>query len=115
MKKNYLTKAQRLQFVLSTELKEILVGLFLGDLYAQKQKASANARLEFGQGSVNKDYLLHLYELFKNYCAMVPKTSDMLPDKRTGKSYSRIRFSTYSLPCFNEFHNIFYPSSIMLA
>jgi hypothetical protein len=34
-------------FSVSPELKDILIGLLLGDLYAEKQKASKNARLQF--------------------------------------------------------------------
>jgi hypothetical protein len=33
-------------FSVSPELKDILIGLLLGDLYAEKQKASKNARLQ---------------------------------------------------------------------
>jgi len=33
---------------------------------------------------------------------MVPKTIIRAPDKRTGKEYSHIYFSTRSLPCFLE-------------
>ena len=39
---------------------------------------------------------------------LTPKITNRLPDKRTGKIYSRISFNTYSLPCFNEFYNLFY-------
>jgi hypothetical protein len=56
----------------------------------------------------NKDYIYHLYELFEPYCRSVPKITNRLPDKRTGKVYSSVRFNTYSLPCFNEFYNLFY-------
>ena len=109
VKSRRLTRAERAEFVLSAELKDILVGLFLGDLYGQKKTINSNVHLQFVQGLVNKDYLQHLYELFKNYCTAAPKISDMLPDKRTGKAYSRIRFNTYSLPCFNELYDSFYP------
>jgi hypothetical protein len=51
------------------ELKEILIGLVLGDLNVQKQKYGKNVRLRFSQGAVNKEYLFHLYELFKAYCS----------------------------------------------
>ena len=51
-----------------------------------------------------------MYELFESYCSSEPKTKDRLPDKRTGNIYTRITFQTYSLPCFNEFHNLFYPA-----
>ncbi len=104
-----LTKLERLQFSLSDNLKNILVGLYLGDLYAIKKTKGINAYLEFTQGLVNKDYLEHLYELFKIYCHNAPNTTNMAPHKRTGKTYSRVRFLTYSLPCFNELYDLFYP------
>lgn len=99
MKKNYLTKAERLQFTLSAELREISIGLLLGDLYSQKQ--NVNVRFKFSQGIVHKEYLLHLYELFKNYCPNSPKIYNGLQ--------SSIYFRTYSLPIFNELHELFYP------
>jgi len=74
---------ERSQFTLSDKLRQILVGLLLGDLYAQKQKSYANARLFFQQGLVHEDYLLHLYELFKTYSSQAPKITNLPPDKRT--------------------------------
>ena len=59
MKNLYLTKVQREQFSLSEKLREILVGLYLGDLCGQRQKACKNARLMFRQGTIHTDYLLH--------------------------------------------------------
>src|SRR4051812_19623471 len=96
MKKNYITKAERAQFTLSSDLKDILIGLLLGDLYNHKQKTSINARLEFTQGIVHKEYIQHLYELFSSYCGMVPKITSRSPDKRTGKIYSAVGFKTYA-------------------
>nr|QWC53663.1 LAGLIDADG homing endonuclease [Rhizoctonia solani] len=109
-KKNYLTQAERLQFTLPTQLNEILVGLLLGDLFARKRGQAGNTYLFFIQGLVHKDYLDHLYDLFKAYCMSTPKIYDVKPHKKTGKVYSGIRFTTYSLPCFNYYHNIFYPA-----
>src|SRR5436190_21028213 len=107
MKTNYLTKAERAQFILTTEQKDILVGLILGDLNVRKVKGSVNAKLKFEQGTVHEDYLLHLYDLFKNYCTAPPKTTSRAPDTRTGKVYSAISFDSYSLPCFNELYDLF--------
>jgi hypothetical protein len=45
---NQLSKAERQQITLPENLKEILVGLLLGDLYACKQ--SVNVHLQFKQG-----------------------------------------------------------------
>ena len=109
MKKNYLTKIERLSFTLSSELKDILIGLLLGDLYIHKQKTSVNTRLEFTQGVVHKEYVQHLYELFNIYCGMVPKITSRSPDKRTGKVYSSVLFKTFALPCFNDLYELFYP------
>jgi LAGLIDADG DNA endonuclease family len=107
--KKYLTRAERSLFILSPDLKEILIGLILGDLYINKQKTGINARLEFTQGVVHIEYLQHLFELFNYFCGMVPKIPTRSPDKRTGKIYDSAIFYTYSLPCFLEFYNLFYP------
>nr|QWC53690.1 LAGLIDADG homing endonuclease [Rhizoctonia solani] len=108
MKKNYLTKEQRLQFVLPENLKFILIGLLLGDLYGQIQKTSVNVRFRFEQSTIHKDYLFHLYNLFQSFCTQAPKVNTRLPDKRTGEIYSNIYFNTYSLPCFKELYSLFY-------
>lgn len=110
-KQNF-TKAERSLFVLSKELKEITIGLLLGDVNMQKRKWSVNPVLRFVQGLVHKDYLLHLYGLFDSYCKVAPKITIMAPHKRTGIRYSCIHFNTYSLPCFNELYELFYPLGV---
>ena len=101
-----LTNLQKSQFTLSEELRQIIVGLLLGDANGQKQ--GVNVRLRFGQGVVHIEYLMHLYELFKTYCSMVPKFSNTILDKRTRKIHSSIHFNTFSLPCFNPLYEDFY-------
>jgi len=103
-----LTKKEKSQLSLSDELRQILVGLLLGDLYAQKPKGGVNVLLRFTQGIIHMDYLLHLYDLFKTLSTQAPKINQMKAHKVTGKSYSSIRFNSYSLPCFNELYELFY-------
>ncbi len=79
----------------------------MGDLYGNKPHV--NARFLFSQGIVHKDYLLHLYNLFQSYCPQGPIIKNPMPDKRTGKVYSTMYFNTYSLFCFNDLYNLFYP------
>jgi len=110
MKKNILTSLERIKFTLTDQLKQILVGLLLGDLYAQKRRKTGNTVFRFEQGTVHEDYLNYLYELFKSYCPSVPKISVRQPNKVTGKIYSRIYFLTYTLPCFNDLYLTFYPA-----
>jgi hypothetical protein len=109
-KKKRLTDFEKKQINLPKELQEILIGLLLGDVYAQRRRIRGNTYLYFEQGIVHKNYLYHLFDLFKDYCRSEPRISDRLPDKRTNKVYTRILFSTYSLPCFNVLHSMFYPN-----
>ena len=108
LKNRRLTNLERSRFVLSEDLKSILIGLLLGDLSAQKRSEKGNTNLHFEQGIVHEDYINHLYDLFGNYCESKPKISNRSADKRTNKIYTRIRFVTYSLPCFNYLHDLFY-------
>ncbi len=109
MKKQYLTKLERSQFELPNNLKDILIGLLLGDLNSRKQTKNINPMLRFAQGIVHEKYLLHLFDLFGEYSGMSqPLTVNKPIDKRTGKVYSSIYFHTYSLPCFEDLYNLFY-------
>jgi hypothetical protein len=108
IKTSRLTKLERSQIVLPNNLKDILIGLLLGDLYAQKRSTKGNTLLRFEQGFLHKEYIDHLYDLFKSYCVSEPKVANRLPNKVTGKIYTRVTFNSMSLPCFNELHNLFY-------
>lgn len=106
-KKKRLTNFEKKQFSLPKELQEMLIGLLLGDVYAQKR--GVNTNLFFEQGIKNKNYLFHLFDLFKNYCRSEPKISERIADKRSGKIYTRVQFATNALSCFNELYHTFYP------
>lgn len=110
-----LTNSQRESFIVTPQLHEIIIGVSLGDLFIRKVPKGKNAFLNFEQGLINEGYILHLYDLFKDYCSLAPKKYDRLPDKRTGKVYSRIQFYTYSLPCFNYYHSLFYVNGIKIV
>jgi hypothetical protein len=103
-----LTKVEKEAFSLSQELKDITIGLLLGDLYARKQKLGVNTCLAFRQGILHEDYLIHLYQKFQDFCPQGPKIQVPKPDIRNGKVHKSIYFSTYSLPSFNELHKLFY-------
>jgi len=109
--KNKLTRSEKLNLKLTIELEEILFGLMLGDLHAERRKTNHNTRIQFKQSIKNKNYIEHLYSLFKPYCNSNPKSNDYF-DKRLNKNkfYSSIKFWTFSLPCFNKFRTMFYPS-----
>jgi len=55
-KNKNLSKKERDWLFLTPELKEILIGLILGDAHLEKQSLTANARLRFSHGLINKEY-----------------------------------------------------------
>ena len=61
----YYKKSAKFNLNLTTELEEIIVGLMLGDLFAEKISIKSNTRLQFKQSSKNRKYIDHLYSLFK--------------------------------------------------
>jgi len=58
---------------LPNHLFEIVVGMVLGDLHIYRHKTE-NASLHIEQSIKNEKYLLHLFELFKNYCKVTKPT-----------------------------------------
>lgn len=100
---------ERKRTILPNNLQEILIGLFLGDVCAQKRSLKSNTNLYFEQGSVHKDYLFHLFRLFESFSGSPPKFSERKADIRTGKVYTRVQFATLCLPCFNILYESFYP------
>jgi len=105
-------KSANYDLELNVELKEIIIGLMLGDLFAEKRNPNSNTRLQFKQSVKNKVYIYHLYSIFKNYCNSLPKITSSI-DNRPGKKELNvsIKFWSQSLPCFNQFRELFYDSS----
>ena len=102
------TKQERLVSKLSVELKNILIGLALGDLNIEKPSPTGNARLRFAQSLAHEEYLLHLFENVKPYCTAAPYLPKTLHNV-TGKFYPSIRFNSCTFACFNELYELFYP------
>lgn len=105
-------KSAKFYLELNTDLEEIIIGLMLGDLFAEKIKPNSNTRLQFKQSNKNKVYIDHLYFLFKEYCNSKPRVISSI-EKRPGKKNFNIsiKFWTLSLPCFNKFRELFYDFS----
>lgn len=105
-----LTNIERDTFSVTPNFHEVIIGSCLGDLFIRRDKK--NARLIFKQGIVHKDYINHLFNLFSTYSNMeAPKHHEYL-DKRTSKTYTSVVFNTYSLPCFNYYHDLFYVNGV---
>jgi len=80
--------------------KEILFGTLLGNSKLQTYTGGKTWRVRFIQS--NKDYLFHLYSIFKNMCKTEPKESWL------ESGHSRWTFKTTVLPLDLEFGQVFY-------
>lgn len=85
------------------ELKEVLIGSNLGDLYMRKR--SLNTSLHFKQCINNEPYIIHLYTLFQEFCKMTPKIKDA---KLKDKIHPSIFFDTLTYEAFNYYYDLFY-------
>ena len=102
--------------ILTDHLKQVLIGLTLGDLSVEKATPNSNVRLRFDQSSlVHSAYLMHLYDLFKDYTLSPPKSTNRKPDNRTGKVYNSLIFKTRMLPCFNYLWELFYKDRVKIV
>jgi len=86
-----------------SELKEIIIGIGLGDLYMRKR--AKNSSFHFKQSIKHEAYILHLYTLFQEFCKMTPKIKDA---KVKNKVHQSIFFDTLTYEVFNYYYDLFY-------
>lgn len=82
--------------------KEILFGTLLGDSSLQTYTGGKSWRIRFIQSDSHKDYLFHLYDIFKPFVNTPPKS---ITDKNGS---TRWYFNTTVQPFLNEFAEFFY-------
>nr|QNH92712.1 hypothetical protein [Wolfiporia cocos] len=90
---------------LNSFIKNVLIGILLGDGWLEKQKV--NARLRFEQSDIHKEFFFYVYKFFSEFCKSSPRLRERW-DKRTGKVYYTWHFSTKSYPMFTEVYDLFY-------
>lgn len=73
----------------------------------RRSSIKSNTRVVFRQGSINAEYLLHLYILFQRFVASPPSVTTII-DRATDKTRHNFNFTTLALPCFNKLYEIFY-------
>jgi hypothetical protein len=88
------------QTPLTPELREVIIGVLLGDCHAQKRCPNSNVSLLFSLGGNNIEYGHHLYTLFKNYCLSAPKVS-LQSNKQSGKMIGCDSLHVQSLSLMN--------------
>lgn len=112
-----LSSAERVLITIPDNIKEILVGILLGDAHIVKRSPLSNSRLVYAQTAVaHKEYFNYVYNFFMPFCAKdyIPQ-SRLVKDNRTKKMYSAISFTTMQLPCFNVFKEMFYSFNVKIV
>ena len=75
----------------------------------RRYSPTANTKLVFCQGKNNEKYIIHLYELFKEFISQEIKYTVVGKEGEKGnKPRIQIKFATLSLPCFNYYYELFY-------
>ena len=109
-----LTKVERSKINIDEPLKEIIIGLLLGDGHIQSRHLNGNSRFMYGQSSLRENhlnYFNHIFDLFKPFISKEYKIkSRSFLDKRTNKTYSSVLFATLTLPCFTFYRELFFNS-----
>lgn len=94
---------------LSQELKDISIGMILGD--ASIQRPFKEAFIKFEQGYKQKEFIDHLFLLYNSFCPTEQVKIRTQPTNRSIiKSYY---FRTYALPQFSELYSLFFSEKIV--
>src|SRR5579859_1958141 len=106
--KYYRTSSKK-RIQLDPSLNEIIIGCLLGDLTIERKTVNNNARLQYKQSIINKEYINHLYSLFNPYCGSKPIELSRFDNRiNKNKIYYSIKFQTLSLNCFNKYRELYY-------
>lgn len=87
---------------------EVLVGTLLGDACLTPNKSKTKYKLSILQSLAHKEYVLHLYELFKEFVITPPKEYVFTDKRFPGKVYTRWYFNTTFQTCFKVYGDQFY-------
>jgi len=103
--------------LIPNDIRDVLIGVLLGDAHIVKISPTGNSRLVYAQTAVaHKAYFEYVCSLFTTFCVKDYKPqSRIVRDKRTNKIYSATSFTTMQLPCFNVFRELFYLSNVKIV
>lgn len=108
---------ERALIILPVEVREMLIGILLGDGHISRRSSTSNSRFLYAQTAVeHKEYFNYVYSFFTPFCVKdyIPQ-SKLVRDNRTKKTYSSISLTTMQLPCFNVYKDLFYNLNVKIV
>lgn len=96
--------------LLSSFLKQVLVGIVLGD--ASMYIVSKEAHVKFEQGYLQEPFLVHLFHLFKLYCFILKPGTRIDKNSNRKGSIKSYWFKTFSHLSFTTVYLLFYIDGI---
>ena len=107
------TRAYKLSLTVPSDLQEVLIGLFLGDVSISKKASVIGGHHLYFRHSMNQyKYMVHLFSLFQDFVIQEGPSIGSIFDKRTEKTYYFCAFATLSCPCFAYYRTLFYPDGV---
>lgn len=97
---------QKKKLKLTKEQREILVGILLGDAHLETQNGGRTYRVKMEQSDKHKEYLFHLYEIFKEWVLTPPQFR--IREYPSGKKSIHWWFQTVSHGAFRFYAHQFY-------
>ena len=91
---------------------KILIGILLGDASLSTSNNGKTYRLRILQSEAHKNYVFHLYDVFKEFTITPPKKYCFEDLRNPGKVYSRWYFNTVAYSFFAEYAQLFYRDKI---
>ncbi len=95
------------ELVLSDYQSQVLIGLLLGDGCLERAKFSLGARLKVSQSIKQNEFVVWLYEVFKDFVQTPPRVKQT---QRNSIKHEEVVFNTLTHPCFKSFYEMFYPA-----
>jgi len=86
----------------------VLIGLLLGDGNLTPNTHKTRYSLRILQSDQHREYVFHLYEIFKDFTITPPKKYVFTDKRFPGKIYTRWSFNTTSQACFRFYAHQFY-------
>lgn len=95
------------QYNINDKQHQFLIGAILGDSHVERN--GSNCRITFDHSIKQLQYLQWKNRILQPFCTEIETYN--VENKRINKIYTKCRFKTFTLSCFNQYRDLFYKNS----